>query len=227
MPWHAPLTADNLEDYSPTAVVGTPNWAYDADNIRWIVRAQSVLADQVDAVNTDNNVVTDLLATGTGDTIQPFVLPANILGTKGMLRLRLLGGFHNETGLNERFHQYLEVAGIRVWESTTDDIDPSGKDHTYELRLFFCNCGAVDSNMLWGSVKFGIDLLGDAGIGSLHSAQTQTNGPFIIPIGSRGKLTIDTSVEVTFKFLHEQFFPSDQLGLKKHWVCAELVGQAS
>lgn len=147
--------------------------------------------------------VTEFILNGDGEgttptTVYSFSVPANLMGTTGVLRLRMVGKWDLNTGGAETLTFAVKLGATTLWDATS-----SAQTRTtpipLELAFDLANMGATNAQRVGGSVLLASETAGNtAGIGDIVS------GAFFRLFGNfRGTAAEDTtsaqtlSVEIT------------------------------
>jgi hypothetical protein len=165
----------------------------------------------------------------------PITIPAGQMGTRGMLRLRVVGRLSNDSDVRATIDLEMKLGGVTFFHDATHALDPQVAAQPWELVL---NVAALDDpaeKFCIGFFQLGAADATATGLGNLGNVtESDIDGPMTYPIGSDGTFSIDTEaadanleIMMTHTSLNPPAADLDKLILTRKWACVELVGQAS
>ncbi len=205
-----------------TAAVGdlyTAPW-YNAevrDNLNWVVRPlMAPLTSFGDLVNTASAF--DLF----GGLV---TIPGGTLGTKGALRVTVLGDYKNNSGATQKLTLGINVGGTTVWTDQTTDLPAAVARHDWTLEFLLAAKGTTI--FLTGSWHYSTAGGATTGIGDASNATPAAGGPTIVPFGSNSTLGIDMASDRTLQVTGQHTNANANLSLQVQYATFELVGQGA
>lgn len=192
--------------------------AHVRDNLSWVTRPVAVKSTEKDIVNTAS--VVDLL---NGE----ITIPANYIGTNGVLRCRLIGDYLNNSGADRSLLLSVVLGATTLWSDTTGLIVASAARHDWIFEFDIGNQNSAAVQFMSG--VFFLTYRGGAttGLGDLNALSPGLDGPMIVPLGTSGTSAVDTTANQTLVVNAQHSTNNASLSIRLKYAAFEVVGQAA
>jgi hypothetical protein len=117
-------------------------------------------------------------------------VPANSLGTDGILRTRILGEYWHDVGAAASFNLRIGLSTTTMYQDTTATFTASATSRPVFMQLDLVNNGATNSQVLGGKMEVGAP---GATTGQGDAATAAT-----VDVVIRGTAAVDTTSDSTF-----------------------------
>lgn len=133
----------------------------------------------VDRETSDQAVVNTVTET----TVLTYTVPANSLGTTGILRGTLVADFLNDTGSNQTFRLRLKLGATTLYDGTTVALATSTTRRPVSLQFWLANQGATNDQTGGAVFAYGRATASTVGLGDFSNAATG-DGPLVFADGA-------------------------------------------
>ncbi len=127
----------------------------------------------------------DINTTNTIQTFYTFSVPANVMDTQKMLRLRLYGDYLNNSGSASTLTVTISFGGTTVYADASTAFTASATRHPFDFEILLANQNATNVQVLGGTLSMGTAAAAATGLGDLAAVIAAATG-FSTPIFGTG-----------------------------------------
>lgn len=177
-----------------------------------------LLTGVIDRATADLDIVNTTVET----TLYSFAVPANALGTNGLLRFTVFGDYLNNSGAGETMTLRIKFGGTTLYQDVTGSIAAATARRPFRIVGEIGNKGATNVQFLVAHWELGAAGSATTGIGDIGAGgATGEIGQHVV--ASAGDAAIDTTLAATLDITIAHSVASLSISMRRKYAVLELI----
>jgi len=165
-----------------------------------------------------NTTVVDVVSTAAETNLFSFTIPANTMGTTGLVRIIVTGSYINNSGSDDKYALRLKLGGVTIWSDESGTQSTGSNRRPVFIQLFIKNNNSASSQKVGGTFINGNDVLGDVGISDISSDEIRGQSPIV------ASASINTAADAVLALSVDHDDSSSNISFQADIISVELIG---